>query len=63
MSKILGSNFNGSSLSSSSSAETGSNFRSRITVKKDDPLPRQLETDIILMEELLRGVTNAWYVF
>jgi hypothetical protein len=39
----------------------GGNQR-RITQAKDDPLPRHLEADIVVMEALLRDISNAWYV-
>ena len=37
-------------------------IRNRITVNRDDPIPKEVETGILAMEELLRGVTNEWYV-
>jgi hypothetical protein len=38
-------------------------IRNRITVNRDDPIPKEVETGILAMEELFRGVTNEWYVF
>jgi hypothetical protein len=35
----------------------------RITVNRDDPIPKEVESGILAMEELLRGVANEWYVF
>jgi hypothetical protein len=35
----------------------------RITVNRDDPIPMEVESGILAMEELLRGVANEWYVF
>jgi hypothetical protein len=32
----------------------------RITLKKDDPLPRQLELDIFATQETLRGIADRW---
>jgi hypothetical protein len=67
MSELLGSSFCNNPSSSSSSAaatgEGGTKARNHIILNKDDPLPRQLEADIIFMVEMLRGVTKAWYVF
>lgn len=37
-------------------------IRNRITVNRDDPMPKEVETGILAMEELFRGVTNEWYV-
>jgi hypothetical protein len=37
-------------------------LRNRITVNIDDPIPKEVETGILAMEELFRGVTNEWYV-
>jgi hypothetical protein len=58
VSKLL-SNFRSSSISL---PPTGEQNQRRIILAVDDPLPRQLEADIIAMEALLRGVTNARYV-
>jgi hypothetical protein len=59
VSKLLGSSFGTSSLSSTT---TGEENQRRITQAKDAPLPRRLEADIVVTEALLRDVTNAWYV-
>jgi hypothetical protein len=32
----------------------------RITVNRDDPIPKEVESGILAMEELLRGVANEW---
>jgi hypothetical protein len=56
VSKLLGSNFSSSSIST---PPTGEQNQRRIILAVDDPLPRQLEADIIVMEALLRGITNA----
>jgi hypothetical protein len=37
-------------------------IKNRITVNRDDPIPKEVETSILAMEELFRGVTNEWYV-
>jgi hypothetical protein len=37
-------------------------IRNRITVNKDDPMPKEVEASILAMEELFRDVTNEWYV-
>lgn len=75
ISSLLNASFSSSSLYSSQTREfasldqaglpvdKGPNcFRSRITIQKDDPLPRQLEGDICAAEEILRRVTSNWYV-
>lgn len=60
VSKLLGASYATSSLTASTT--TGEQYQIRITQGKDDPLPRHLEADIVVMEALLRDVTNAWYV-
>jgi hypothetical protein len=35
-------------------------IRNRVTVNKDDPMPKQVENSILAMEELFREVTNEW---
>jgi hypothetical protein len=37
--------------------------RNRVSVNRGDPMPKELETGILAMGELLRSVTNEWYVF
>jgi hypothetical protein len=59
LSKLLGASYGTSSLTTTTLE--GGNQR-RITQAKDDPLPRHLEADIVVMEALLRDISNAWYV-
>lgn len=59
MSKLLGASYGTSSLTSTTYGEEN---QRRITQAKDDPLPRHLEADIVVMEALLRDISNAWYV-
>ena len=61
VSKLLGASYGTSSLTTTTTTFGEENQR-RITQAKDDPLPRHLEADIVVMEALLRDVSNAWYV-
>lgn len=60
VSKLLGASYGTSSLTTTTTF--GEENQKRITQAKDDPLPRHLEGDIVVMEALLRDISNAWYV-
>jgi hypothetical protein len=59
VSKLLGASYGTSSLTMTTFGEES---QRRITQAKDDPLPRHLEANIVVMEALLRDVKNTWYV-
>jgi hypothetical protein len=61
--KVVVSGLLGSNLTSSAFSSPKAESRNRITVNKDDPIPKKIEAGILAMEELLQGVTNCWYVF